>query len=63
MWAAYSSVIVIVCNTRDVTQTKERVKKLVSNERAGGFVTSVLGSSSDCDAGYAHHPTRSSGFK
>ena len=35
--------IAIARNTRDVSQTKERVKKLVADERAGGFVTSVLG--------------------
>jgi hypothetical protein len=43
VWAAYSSVIAIAQNTYEVPQTKELVKKLVANERAGGFVTTVLG--------------------
>ena len=43
VWAAYSSTLKAAETNGNAGETRERVKKLVAGERAGGFVSRILG--------------------
>jgi len=43
VWAAYSSTLTAAETSGNADETRERVKKLVAGERAGGFVSRILG--------------------
>jgi hypothetical protein len=43
VWAAYSSTLKAAETNGNADEIRERVKKLVAGERAGGFVSRILG--------------------
>ncbi|MHB8264099.1 MAG: hypothetical protein ACYDGY_10220 [Acidimicrobiales bacterium] len=43
VWSAYSNTMRAAVNCGSTAETQERVKKCVTSERPGGFVTKVLG--------------------
>jgi hypothetical protein len=43
VWAAYSSTMKAAEANRNAAEVRERIKKLVAGETAGGFVARILG--------------------